>query len=133
MNISAVIGNRDAWPTDGVTQNDFHTRMEQSIAPVANLLGMSTSDLMNAVRQSGGSLADYAASKGVSRSDLIAAIKQGLQNNAPAGVQLSDTQLTNLANRIANHKPGAHQHGPRPGRLRRLRRHYAGPPPTPRR
>jgi hypothetical protein len=89
--------------------------MQQAMAPVAQLFGMSSDDLMSAVKASGGSLADYAASKGISSSDLTAAIKQGLQANAPNGVQLSDSQLTNLAQRIENHKPGDGPQGPPPG------------------
>lgn len=93
---------------------DFRTRMQQSLAPVAKLFGMTSDQLMSAVKSSGGSLADYAASKGVSNDNLTAAIKQGLQDNAPSGVQLSDTQLTNLAQRIENHKPGDFPQGPPP-------------------
>jgi hypothetical protein len=89
--------------------------MEQGMEPVAQLFGTTPDQLMSDVRASGGSLADYAASKGISKDALIAAIKQGLQANAPNGAQLSDTQLTNLANRIANHKPGDHSQGLRGG------------------
>ena len=58
------------------------------------------------------SLSTLAQQKGVSQTALVDAIKQGLQassasNGAPA---LTDTQLTNIANRIANHKHGGHHH-----------------------
>ena len=115
MNISSIGGASGTTGVTGANQNDFRTRMQQAMAPVAQLFGMSTDDLMNAVKASGGSLADYAASKGVSSTDLTAAIKQGLQANAPNGVQLSDSQLTNLAQRIENHKPGDGPQGPPPG------------------
>ena len=39
------------------------------------------------------------------------AIKQGLQQTSASGSSpLSDNQLTNIANRIANHKHGHHHH-----------------------
>jgi hypothetical protein len=114
MNISSIGGASGMTGVTGANQNDFRTRMQQSMAPVAQLFGMSSDDLMSAVKASGGSLADYAASKGISSTDLTAAIKQGLQANAPNGVQLSDSQLTNLAQRIENHKPGDGPQGPPP-------------------
>jgi hypothetical protein len=113
MNISSITSGTAAL--GGVNQTDFRTRMEQSMAPVAQLFGMTSDQLMSAVKASGKSLADYASSKGISSSDLTAAIKQGLQSNAPSGVQLSDSQLTNLAQRIENHKPGDGPQGPPPG------------------
>ena len=113
MNISSVTSGMTAL--GGANQNDFRARMEQSMSPVAQLFGMSSDQLMSAVKASGKSLADYAASKGISSTDLTAAIKQGLQNSAPNGVQLSDSQLTNLAQRIENHKPGDGPQGPPPG------------------
>ncbi len=115
MNISSIGGASGMTGITGANQDNFRTHMQQSMAPVAQLFGMSSDDLMSAVKASGGSLADYAASKGISSSDLTAAIKQGLQANAPNGVQLSDSQLTNLAQRIENHKPGDGPQGPPPG------------------
>ena len=113
MNVSSITSGMTAL--GGADQNDFRTRMQQSMAPVAQLFGMSSDQLMSAVKASGKSLADYASSKGISSADLTAAIKQGLQNSAPNGVQLSDSQLTNLAQRIENHKPGDGPQGPPPG------------------
>ena len=106
MNISSVGAGANAVGLGGADRQDFRARMQQSMAPVAQLFGMTGDQLMSAVQKSGGSLSDFATSKGVSNTDLTAAIKQGLQDNAPNGVQLSDTQLTNLAQRIENHKPG---------------------------
>jgi hypothetical protein len=114
MNVSSIGGCGMPNQAGRVSSSDFRARMEQGMAPVAQLFGTDTSQLMSDVQASGGSLADYAASKGVSKDALIAAIKQGLQSNAPNGAQLSDTQLTNLANRIANHKPGDRPQGPPP-------------------
>jgi len=113
MNISSI-GGAHGTTAVGANQNDFRARMEQSMAPVAQLFGMTSDQLMSAVKDSGKSLADYASSKGVSSTDLTAAIIQGLLANAPNVVQLSDTQLTNLAQRIENHKPGAGPQGPPP-------------------
>ena len=113
MNVSSVTSGMTA--PGGADQNDFRTRMQRSMAPVAQLFGMSSDQLMSAVKASGKSLADYASSKGISSTDLTAAIKQGLQNSAPNGVQLSDSQLTNLAQRIESHKPGDGPQGPPPG------------------
>ena len=114
MNISTIGGASGTNAVGGANQNDFRSRMEQSMTPVAQLFGMTSDQLMSAVKASGKSLADYASSKGISSTDLTAAVKQGLQSNAPNGVQLSDTQLTNLAQRIENHKPGAGPQGPPP-------------------
>ena len=114
MNVSSI-GNAGAFTgVAGAGAQDFRARMQQSMAPVAQLFGMSSDQLMSQVKASGGSLADYAASKGISNADLTAAIKQGLQSSAPNGVQLSDSQLTNLAQRIENHKPGDRPQGPPP-------------------
>ena len=62
--------------------------------------------------QTGESLNDIASSQGVSQTDLTNAIKQGIQQAQPAGAApLSDTQLTNIANRVAGHHH--HHHGAR--------------------
>jgi hypothetical protein len=88
----------------------------QSVPPVlsnvANLLGMSTSDLMSSL-QSGSSLSDLATQKGVSRDDLLAAITQGLQADAPAGATGQSSDLSTLAAQIADQKGlhGHHHHG----------------------
>jgi hypothetical protein len=111
MNISSIGGAAGSNGVGGANQTDFRTRMQEAMAPVAQLFGMSTDQLMSAVKASGGTLADYAASKGISNADLTTALKQGLQSNAPNGTQLSDTQLTNLVQRIENHKPRHGSHG----------------------
>jgi len=110
MNISPINAYGALQGPGGTDASDFRTRMQQAMAPVAQLFGTTPDQLMQAVQESGGTLADYAASKGISQTDLTAAIKQGLQSNAPNGTQLSDTQLTNIADRIENHKPHGHHH-----------------------
>jgi hypothetical protein len=114
MNVSAIGGVERALPFGGVGASDFRARMEQGMAPVAQLFGTAASELMRDVQATGGSLADYAASKGISKDALIDAIKSGLQANAPNGMKMSDSQLTTLANRIADHKPGDRPQGPPP-------------------
>ena len=114
MNVSSIGSTGALSGVSGACAQDIRARMQQSMAPVAQLFGMSSDQLMSEVKASGGSLADYAASKGISNADLTAAIKQGLQSSAPNGVQLSDSQLTNLAQRIENHKPGDMPQGPPP-------------------
>ena len=115
MNITSITSNGAAAPNGGVDPTGFRQRMEQAMAPVAQLFGTTPDQLMQAVRASGGSLSDYAASKGISNNDLVAAIKQGMKSSAPNGSQLSDSQLTSIADRMANHKPhGHHHHGAPP-------------------
>ena len=116
MNISSLasVNATSALGVGAGAQQDFRTRMQQSMAPVAKLFGMTTDQLMSAVKSSGMSLADYAASKGITNDNLTTAVKQGLQDSAATGVQLSDTQLTNLAQRIENHKPGDFSRGSSP-------------------
>jgi len=114
MNVSSIGSSPGTMGINGTGQQDFRARMQQSMAPVAQLFNMTSDQLMAAVRNSGGSLADYAASKGISNADLSTAIKQGLQENAPNGVQLSDSQLTNMVQRIEDHKPGDGPQGPPP-------------------
>jgi len=116
MNISSIGGGASALQQLGrAAGTDVRSRIDQGMSEVAKLFGTTGSQLMSDVKASGQSLADYATSKGVSKDDLINAIKQGLQANAPNGAQLSDTQLTNMADRIANHKPGSGPDGPPPG------------------
>jgi hypothetical protein len=85
------------------------------MGPVASLFGESPDQLMQELQSGHTSLSALAQQKGISQTDLVNAIKQGLQstsanNGAPA---LSDAQLTNIANRIANHRHGGghHHHG----------------------
>jgi hypothetical protein len=92
-------------------------RMTKAMQPAAELLGMSNDDLKAALEQ-GQSLSDIATAKGVSRDDLLAVIKAGLKNNAPEGApELSETQLDNLASRIADrsHTGGRRPSGPPEG------------------
>lgn len=113
MNVSAITGTNQTPNAAAIDPDALRTRMQQSMAPVAKLFNMTPDQLKTALQQSGGTLASLAQAKGVSSSDLLAAIKQGVQSSAPNGAQLSDTQLTNISNRIANHKHGQHHRGGR--------------------
>ena len=81
------------------------------VSNVANLLGMSTDDLMTSLK-SGSSMSDLASQKGVSRDDLLAAITQGLQADQSAASTGQSGQSSALAGKIADQKglPGHHHH-----------------------
>jgi hypothetical protein len=81
------------------------------LSNVANLLGMSTDDLMTSLK-SGSSMSDLASQKGVSRDDLLAAITQGLQADQSAAATGQSGQSSALAGKIADQKglPGHHHH-----------------------
>jgi len=97
-------------PNQPYDPTSMQTRMQQALTPVAQLFGESSDQLMSELQSGHTSLSALAASKGISQTDLVNAIKSGLQQSAPNGTTLSDTQLTNIANRIANHKHGGHHH-----------------------
>ena len=89
---------------------DFSARrqqMDKVMSAVADQLGMSASDLKDALK-GGKSLADVASAKGISQDQLTATIKQALQS---AGASGTDDQLTQLASRIATHHRGQHHRG----------------------
>lgn len=96
---------------------------EKAMAPVAELLGMSTDDL-RAAQKSGKTLDQLAAAKGISHADLVGAIKKGLQQAgagaAPtaggAGAVAGTDPLDQIAENIATGKAngGGHHHHPRP-------------------
>ena len=64
MNISSVGGASGTGAVGGANQNDFRSRMEQSMTPVAQLFGMTSDQFMSEVKASGKSLADYASLEG---------------------------------------------------------------------
>jgi hypothetical protein len=98
-------------PNPTVEPASFQTRLQQALAPVAQLFGESSDQLMSELDSGHTSLSKLAAQKGVTQTDLGSAIKQGLQQSAASnGQSLSDSQLTNIANRIANHRHGGHHH-----------------------
>jgi hypothetical protein len=100
-----------ANPNQAIDPTTFQTQMQQALAPVAQLFGESTDQLMSELSSANTSLSALASQKGVSQSDLVGAITQGLQQTAAEkGQSPSDAQLTNIANRIANHKHGGHHH-----------------------
>jgi len=90
---------------------DLRSRTEEAMGSVAQLFGESSDQLMNELSSGRTSLSELAKSKGISQADLTNAIQQGLQQTSgSSGTKLSDTQLTNLTNRIANHVHGGHHH-----------------------
>jgi uncharacterized protein (DUF433 family) len=122
--MSSYVGGVDStqpYPVQDGTS--FRDRMQTVMQPVSDLLGVSTDDLANDVKD-GKSLSDVANEKGVSRDDLLAAIKQGLQQadgdtstdslldptSTSSTSSTDSTQLTSIANRIADHKRGGHGH-----------------------
>jgi hypothetical protein len=109
MTINSINSLDPNDPNNPVNQDRFRARMEQALTPVAQLFHETPDQLINELQSGNTSLSDLAQSKGVSQDDLVAAIKQGL-TNTPGGSPLSDTQLTNIANRIANHRHGGHHH-----------------------
>lgn len=101
-------------PNQQLDPTAFRTQMQQSLAPVAQLFGESSDQLMSELNSNKTSLSDLATQKGVSQTDLLTAVKAGLRQTAASNGQTpSDTQLTNIANRVANHKHGGghHPHG----------------------
>ena len=103
MTMSGIGSASQALGNTGIDPNSWQTRMQQTLGPVAQLFGMTTDQLDQAL-QGGESLTDIAAGKGISQADLTAAIKQGIQQAQPPGsAPLSDSQLTNMAGRIAGH------------------------------
>jgi hypothetical protein len=109
MSINAI-GGTPAIPS--ANQNSFPARMQQALAPVAQLFGETSDQLMSELSSSHTSLSALAASKGVSQTELVNTIKESLQQSAPGNGRpaASDIQLTNIATRIANHKHGHHHH-----------------------
>jgi hypothetical protein len=108
MNVNGVTGG---FPPQQADNGVFQSRMQQAFAPVASLFGETSDQLMSELQSGKTSLSDLAKTKGISQDDLINAIKQGISQTAGNGApNLSDTQLTNIANRIANHKHGGHHH-----------------------
>jgi hypothetical protein len=99
-----------------------HPQFRERMAPVAQLFGMSSEQLMGAL-QRGQSLADIAQQHGVPREDLLAAVKQELGVQPASG---SNRQLDTIANRIIHQKvPAATaQTAPAPQSS-----HDAAPPP----
>ena len=111
MTIGGIGGAAQPQATSGVDPASWQTQMQQTLGPVAQLFGESTQQLMTDLQSGKTSLSQLAQSKGISQTDLLNAIEQGLQESSAAnGTQLSGTQLTNLANGIANRVHGHHHH-----------------------
>jgi len=81
-----------------------------ALTNTAQLLGLSTSDLTNALR-GGTTLSQLGAQKGVSSNDLLASVEQDLQANAPAGApSISSDQLQQFATNLINGTGRGHHH-----------------------
>jgi len=84
----------------------MHHHGHRDMSGLAQRLGVSTDDLETA-RKNGQSLSDFATSKGISQNDLLSAVKEELKANKPDGApDLSDDELTAIANRMIDAKPG---------------------------
>jgi hypothetical protein len=106
-----LTGINGAPPQQGADAGVLQARRDQMLGPVATLFKESTDQLESELKSSGASLGTLAEQKGVSKNDLVDTITQSLQQRfAGNGAPLSDSQLTNMANRIVNHKPGQHRH-----------------------
>ena len=111
MTIAAISPTSFSGAASTASVTERKGRVESVLAPVAQLFGESAQQLEGELRSGKTSMTALAQSKGVSQSDLVDAIKKGLQDGAKAGgVQLSDTQLSNLANGMANRVHGGHHH-----------------------
>ena len=114
MTVNAINGGAGVSGPEGAGASNWQSRMDTVMGPASKLFNETPEQLLSDLRTSNTSLSAYAQSKGVSQSDLIGAIKDGLQQEASVnGVTLSDSQLTNLANTIANrthHDHGHHHH-----------------------
>ena len=112
MTVTGIGGSSQLYGAQGVGASSWQNRMQQAMGPVAQLFGESPQQLMSDLHSGKTSLSQLAQSKGISQADLLNAIKQGLQESAAnGGPAMSDNQLTNLANMIANRVHGGHQHG----------------------
>jgi hypothetical protein len=108
MNVTGVGGGAAPSQADNSV---FQSRMQQAFAPVAQLFGDTTDQLTQELQSGTTSLSDLAKAKGISQDDLINAIKEGIAQTSGNGApNLNDTQLTNIATRIANHNHGGHHH-----------------------
>ena len=116
MMVQAVASGAPAYGPQNVSNNpsvtaNWQNRMQQALAPVAQLFGESASQLSTELQSGKSSLSALAQTKGVSQADLVDAVKQGMQQGTSGGsAPLSDTQLTNIANRIVNQVHGGHHH-----------------------
>jgi len=111
MTISGISGATQVQASGGVDPTSWLSQMQQTLGPVAHLFGESPEQLMSDLETGKTSLSQLAQSKGISQTDLLNAIEQGLQqSSANTGQHLSASQLTNLANGIANRVHGGHHH-----------------------
>ena len=98
MNVSSTTAATATWQTFSPPAPSG----PPALTNTAQLLGLSTSDLTNALR-GGTTLSQLAGQKGVSSSDLLASVEQDLQANAPAGApSISSDQLQQFATDLIN-------------------------------
>ena len=111
MTISGIGGATQVQASGGVDPSSWLSQMQQMLGPVAKLFGETPQQLMSDLQTGKTSLSQLAQTKGISQTDLLHTIEQGLQqSSANTGHQLSASQLTNLANGIANRVHGGHHH-----------------------
>jgi lambda repressor-like predicted transcriptional regulator len=104
MTINPISNQQQIYGTD---PSGLAGRSSSVYNAVAGVFKETPDQLTSELQAPGASLTSIAQQKGVSQTDLVNAIKQGLQQT---NANFSDTQLTNIANRIANHKHGHHHH-----------------------
>ena len=106
MNVSSTTAAGATWQTFDSAQQP----RQPALTNTAALLGLSTSDLSDALR-SGTTLAQLAQQKGVSSSDLLSSVEKDLQANAPAGAPTpTSDQLQQFATDLINGTRHQHHH-----------------------
>ena len=99
MNVGSIGGGLQMPQLD---PSQMRQHAQKAMAPVADLLGVSSSELQSKLA-GGETLSSLASAKGVSRDDLVAAVQKGLKADAPNGVSVP----SGLAEKIADGKmPG---------------------------
>jgi hypothetical protein len=104
MTLSPISNTSALSSTQGV-EGQFHQARAKVLSAVADKLNMSVDQLKSQL-STGKSLTDVAKANNLSQTDLMSTISSALQGaNLPAG-----TDLTAMADRIANHVGGHHRH-----------------------
>ncbi len=104
MDINRINAPQQPFGTD---PSQFKNRSTNVYNSIAQLFNESPEQLQSELQARGATLSALAQQKGVSETDLESAIKSGLQQT---NAGFSETQLSNLASRIAHHKHGHHPH-----------------------
>jgi len=124
--VSSINSSVASSASNPLARPERHHRGGPDLSKVADLLGMTTDDLRQAVK-SGSTMNDLAAAKGVSHDDLITAIKAGMaqrpggasSNAAGAAVSAAadpdnDGDVDSIAEKIAAGKGPRGPGGPPP-------------------